>query len=205
MPKAKHNGGTHISPTVPWDGLQSSIAAYLTGAGETDPTGSGCWVRDFQGKVNLTWFGTRGDGVTDDAASITAFRNYLVSLPKKRKGYIPAGVYSYSAGPNWSVKGIHLVGDGKNNTVLKCTAAQKVRTPVTVGGSPFTYNNESGGFEYVLIVGGNVTQILFKRDTDSSVTGTTSGLIMLAPGDQLVISYSTLPVISRIPMGENYT
>lgn len=460
IPKAQHNGGVFISPSVPWDGLQSSLAGYLAGVGETDPSGNGCWVRDYQGKVNLTWFGTRGDGTTDDAASITAFRNYLVSLPKKRKGYIPAGVYSYSAGPNWAVKGIHLSGDGKNNTVLKCKTAQKAfridaseygvavaydivlenlcveghaaclhliyventshltlrnvntreanpisgaaftglftvasvlenftcsinnqpmvnkpyygivlgvspsrnlrstcnlitnpiiegvngtgirlisadfttviggtseanglygittgnvcrcntfkgmgfeangtadildagvntyvencytgtsivftatsrrplvngglheriemqagcssavidgitinyfntgsggivdngtgtafrnvfdydlnsyihpkkaRTPINVSASPFTYTNSSGGFEYVLIVGGNVTQVLFKRDTDQSNTGVTSGLTLLAPGDQLVISYSTLPVVSRIPMGENFT
>ncbi|CNE70467.1 glycosyl hydrolase family 28-related protein [Yersinia kristensenii] len=460
VPKAKHNGGTHISPTVPWDGLQSSIAAYLTGAGETDPTGLGCWVRDYQCKVNLTWFGTRGDGATDDVASIQAFRDYLVSQPKKKKGYIPAGVYSHSSGPNWAVKGIHLVGDGKHNTILKCTAStrafnidaseygqavvydvvvenlcieghvtcqnllyventshitmrnvnsreanpltgtalkllftvasvfenftcsineqamvsrpyygihlgvspsrnlkstcnqfknaiiegvngtgirltsadlnmftggtseanglygitldsgsrmntfmgmglesnptadildggtntvikqcytgtaiillntskraqisgglherietqtgcdsaeisnltinyfkkgnggyvdngtatawariwdeilqayvypKKPRTAITVGATPFTYSNDSRGFESVLMVGGNVTQILFKRDADTANMGTSSGPIFLAPGDQLVISYSTAPVMSRIPMGENYT
>lgn len=460
VPKSNHDGGVIISPSVPWDGLQSSVAGYLSGSGETDPTGIGCWVRDYNESINLRWFGAHGDGVTDDTASISAWRDYVVSLPDKRKAYAPAGIYSYTSGPNWAVKGVHVFGDGKNNTVFKCTTAQrafnidgseygiavvydvvledfcieghanclhliyvenvshmtlrnintreansssgaaftglftvasvlenftcsineqpmtnkpyygivlgvspsrnlrstcnvitnpiiegvvatgirlisadfttviggtseanglygittgnvcrcntfkgmgfeangtadildagvntyvencytgtsivfiatsrrplvngglheriemqagcssavidgitinyfntgsggivdngtgtafrnvfdydlnayihpkKARSPITVSASPFTYTNSSGGFEYVLIVGGNVTQVLFKRDTDQSNTGVTSGLTLLAPGDQLVISYSTLPVVSRIPMGENFT
>ncbi|EPM0022816.1 glycosyl hydrolase family 28-related protein [Citrobacter farmeri] len=460
VPKSNHDGGVIISPSVPWDGLQSSVSGYLSGAGETDATGSGCWVRDYNDGINLLWFGARGDGVTDDTASISAWRDYVISLTDKRNAYAPAGTYIYSSGPNWAAKGVRVFGDGKNNTVFKCTTAQrgfnvdaseygiavvydvvledfcveghadclhliyvenvshmtlrnintreansssgsaftglftvcsvienftcsineqlmtnkpfygitlgvspsrnlrstcnlitnaiiegvsgtgirlvsadqntfvggtseangiygittgvvcrgntfkgmafegngtadildngittfiencytsksiiflptsrqaniigglherietqsgctgavfenltvkyfnsgnggvfdsgsrssfkniwdasassyiypkKTRSMITVSASPFTYQNASGGFEYVLISGGNVTQVLFKRDSDQVNSGGTSGLTLLAPGDQLVVSYSTIPAMSRIPMGVNYT
>ncbi len=82
---------------------------------------------------------------------------------------------------------------------------KRARTTISITASPFTYTNATGGYEYILINGGAVTQILFKRDTDQPITGVTYGFIMLAPGDQLVVSYSTPPSMSRIPMGENYT
>lgn len=43
--KTNHDGGVRISPTVPWDGSPATHAAFLAGTGETDPTGSGYWLR----------------------------------------------------------------------------------------------------------------------------------------------------------------
>ena len=454
VPKNKHNGGTVISPTVPY----TTISAYLLGSGETDPTGTGCWVRDYNDSVNITWFGAIADGVTDNSASLKSFRDCIAAQTGKRRGYIPSGTYAYYAFPNFAIKGMHLYGDGKNNTVLKslsgerafeidgskygnqavfdvvienigieghagtqhiayventshitmrninlreaspttgtamsllwtvasvfenitcsineqpmtnkpyygivlgtspsrnlkstanlfintimegvvgtgirlndtdlntfiggtseangkygittaggsrqnkfvgmgfeangtadlldggqdtvlencytgksivllsssrrarivgglheriemqsgCSAAnienltinyfdtgsggiynsgtnssfrnvfdfdlntyiypKKPRTSISVGTSPFTYTNESGGLENVLIVGGTVTQVLFKRESDQTVTGQTQGIILLAPGDQLVVSHAGAPTMSRIPMGNN--
>lgn len=121
VPKNKHNGGTVISPTVPY----TTISAYLLGSGETDPTGSGCWVRDFDGPINALWFGAVGDGTTDNSAQLAAFRNAVVAQTDKRRGYIPAGIYAYAIGPNYAVKGVHIFGDGKNNTILKSTTGEK--------------------------------------------------------------------------------
>ncbi len=42
--KSTHDGGVVISPTVPWDGLRASVDNFLTGVGETDPSGFGCFV-----------------------------------------------------------------------------------------------------------------------------------------------------------------
>jgi hypothetical protein len=40
--KSTHNGGTVISPTVPWDGvIGATHTAFLAAAGETDPAGAG--------------------------------------------------------------------------------------------------------------------------------------------------------------------
>lgn len=44
-PKSSHDGGVRISPTVPWNGTQGTHANFLNGVGETDPAGSGYWVR----------------------------------------------------------------------------------------------------------------------------------------------------------------
>jgi hypothetical protein len=35
-------------------------------------TGTGCWVRQYDGAVNVKWFGAIGDGVSDDANAIQA-------------------------------------------------------------------------------------------------------------------------------------
>lgn len=121
MPKSAHNGGTVISPTVPY----SDVSAFLLGTGETDTSGSGCWVRDFDGPINALWFGAVGDGITDNSAQLAAFRNAVVAQTDKRRGYIPAGIYAYATGPNFAVKGVHIFGDGKNNTILKSTSGEK--------------------------------------------------------------------------------
>lgn len=41
--KSKHDGGKHLSLTVPWSIV---IADYLNAVGETDPLGTGCLVRE---------------------------------------------------------------------------------------------------------------------------------------------------------------
>lgn len=43
--KSNHNGGTVVSPTVPWDGSPSTLSAFLLGTGESNPGGTGCFVR----------------------------------------------------------------------------------------------------------------------------------------------------------------
>ena len=56
-PRTRHNGGTVISPTVPWDGSQSTHPAFLIGTGETAPAALGCWVRPFKPAYSLVEFG----------------------------------------------------------------------------------------------------------------------------------------------------
>lgn len=70
--KSNHNGGTIISPTVPFS---SPIADFLAGVGETDPGGSGCLVRNesSQEKVNIESFGAEpGDSQTVLAGALIA-------------------------------------------------------------------------------------------------------------------------------------
>mgnify|MGYP000256490854 CR=1 FL=1 len=52
-PKTEHNGGTVFSPTVPF----SVDGSYNTALGETDASGSGCWVRTVKGQIQTTDFG----------------------------------------------------------------------------------------------------------------------------------------------------
>lgn len=62
--KADHNGGTVFSPTVPWS---AAIGDYLDGAGETDGSGFGCWIRN-QNTSGFVDFGAKADGSNDHAA-----------------------------------------------------------------------------------------------------------------------------------------
>lgn len=104
MPKSAHNGGTIISPTVPY----SDASAFLLGAGETDASGSGCWVRDFDGAINALWFGAVGDGITDDTRSIQGAIN--AANPFGKKIYVPAG--RYKCKPLIAKQGFKLFGAG---------------------------------------------------------------------------------------------
>lgn len=78
-PKSRHNGGTIISPTVPYD-EGAGLNSFLTGSGESNPAGTGCWVADtFGQKITVSNFGAKGDGTlgsgtagTDDGFSINA-------------------------------------------------------------------------------------------------------------------------------------
>ena len=78
VPKNLHNGGDIISSTVPWDGTPATIAAFLAGTGETDPAGSGCFVRQYD-VLNPYMFGCL-DG-TDCTASLQAFADRASNIP----------------------------------------------------------------------------------------------------------------------------
>ncbi|WP_447801182.1 hypothetical protein [Pseudomonas kilonensis] len=67
--RSLHNGGDIISPTVPFSGLQSDIASFLAGVGETAPGGTGCFVRLVE-KLDPWMYGAVGDDVANDLASI---------------------------------------------------------------------------------------------------------------------------------------
>ena len=61
--KSKHDGFLIFSPTVPAASVttaQASIISYMNKTGETDASGSGCWVRLFSGEAHMEW-----GGVTD--------------------------------------------------------------------------------------------------------------------------------------------
>lgn len=71
MPKSSHNGVTILSPTVPWDGTQATVANFLSGVGETDGEGFGSWVRLDQSLLAPEMAGAVFDG-SDDAPSWNA-------------------------------------------------------------------------------------------------------------------------------------
>ncbi|WP_283647651.1 hypothetical protein [Hafnia paralvei] len=54
IPKTKHDGGKYISPTVPYTTAQD----FVSGVGETNPSGSGVWVRsDVVSELRGEWYG----------------------------------------------------------------------------------------------------------------------------------------------------
>ncbi|EBL7958150.1 phage head-binding domain-containing protein [Salmonella enterica] len=76
-PKSQHNGITIFSPTVPWDGSYAGLPAFLAGTGETDGSGSGCWIRVNSplDAIHTEWAGHDVTGVNDSTASVNACIN----------------------------------------------------------------------------------------------------------------------------------
>lgn len=89
--KTAHNGGTIFSPTVPWNGQKATLPAYLLGSGETDPTGSGCFVRRVSDYYTIPMFGAVADwnGTTgfDNRPSIEAGIKNVPSLVISKGDY----------------------------------------------------------------------------------------------------------------------
>lgn len=91
--KSQHNGGTIISPTVPPVSAQAGasfaerVANFLAGAGETDPAGSGVFVRvnDTLGsnsvEVFSEWWGGYNDGTQPvvTLGAMNAAKSYIKS------------------------------------------------------------------------------------------------------------------------------
>lgn len=73
-PKSQHNGITIFSPTVPWDGSYAGLAAFLAGTGETDGSGSGCWIRStcVFDAIHTVWAGHDVTGVSSSNAAVEA-------------------------------------------------------------------------------------------------------------------------------------
>ena len=83
VPKSRHDGGLFISPTVPYDGTRASLEDFLSGTGETDPTGNGVWVRQFEGDILADFFGCVGNQIVDDHLPIQKAINVCASLNDK--------------------------------------------------------------------------------------------------------------------------
>jgi|GEM_PF-4443629 len=71
--RSAHNGGTVISPTVPWDGSIETHTDFLTGAGETAKDDKGCFVKVLlQSEISYDDFGAARDGKHDATEAVKA-------------------------------------------------------------------------------------------------------------------------------------
>lgn len=86
---------------------------------------------------------------------------------------------------------LSLVGRDPKPTVLT----------VTVGASPFTYQNERDFDMDVIVSGGTVSQVAFSRDgvTFYPVASATNTTVRLNPGDSVRVTYSVLPTLVLVP------
>lgn len=76
----------------------------------------------------------------------------------------------------------------------------KDRTGITPTGSPYTWTNTTGQFVDVVIQTGTVTQVRIKRGTDAwLVSASIPNRYLLAPTDQIEVSYSVDPGMSYVP------
>lgn len=69
-------------------------------------------------------------------------------------------------------------------------------SPVTVGASPFTYDANDSGL--LIITGGTVSLIEYGRNSTFTNTGLISGIVPLADGDRVRITYTVVPTVTFI-------
>lgn len=70
-------------------------------------------------------------------------------------------------------------------------------SPVQATGSPFVYRAPTAGT--LSITGGTVSSITLTRNTVTTPTGITAGLVPVANGDTVTITYSAAPTVNFIP------
>jgi len=71
---------------------------------------------------------------------------------------------------------------------------------VSVGASPVTLTNAGPANAVYTVQGGTVSVIGMKRGATTVTTGLTAGAFFLGVGDQLVITYSGLPTVTKFPV-----
>ena len=88
--KSSANGGTIIDPTTPGTLSATSLGTFLNVQGTG--SGTGCWIRQYNGNVAVTWFGAVADEVANDQAAIQAAVTFVESLGSGTV-FFPAGNY----------------------------------------------------------------------------------------------------------------
>lgn len=72
-------------------------------------------------------------------------------------------------------------------------------TAITVGASPFTYQNVSAFDQSIIVIGGTVTAISFSRDNVTFYPlGVLVGMFYLSKGDYLRVQYTGVPNMTAV-------
>jgi hypothetical protein len=89
--KSHHNGGTFIcKDTFP---VKWTVLEQKKWFDNSSLVGKGCWVRQYDGVINVSYFGARGDGVSDDTLPIQSAIDTTTSVVEfERKTYIVSGL-----------------------------------------------------------------------------------------------------------------
>jgi len=123
----------------------------------TGGDGSSAWIRDYNGPLNIKWFGAKGDGVIDDG---DVWRTAALALPTNGgvlKG-TPGAIYlmegavadPYSSTPNL----ISVLFQNKSNIIIDlhgCTIKQTLATESTLGVFTFDTCTDCG------VIGGKLS------------------------------------------------
>jgi hypothetical protein len=96
-----------------------------------------------------------------------------------------------SAAPNWFTLSPTLT-----------TSAPGPAPPeaITLGPSPFTYANNDGVAEYIIVTGGTVTHFTITRGafTSADLFTASPATVLLSPGDQFTITFTQAPVVEKL-------
>lgn len=160
-PKSQHNGGTIISPTVPWDGSTAGLANFLNRVGETLPAATGCWLRVDTKKITPELFGAVGNGVVNDQPACQAA---LSSIANKGGGKVVAAKRYYIATDliisfNCALEGeMGFMGHGQNSV------------------GPLPYNFSFDTVSSIFIIAPTASIVLRNSSAVRSLTCLASGL-----------------------------
>jgi len=108
--KSEHNGGTIIDPTATFP-TDWSVTTQQETWFNTSNAGVGVWVRQYEGAVNVKWFGAKGDGVTDDTVILQQTSNIQTASI-----FIPNGTYIVNHTISFTSKSVK--GESKDLTIL---------------------------------------------------------------------------------------
>ncbi|WP_073655137.1 glycosyl hydrolase family 28-related protein [Pseudomonas aeruginosa] len=124
-PRSEHNAGNVISPTVPWDGLESSFAAYIAATGETEPSALGCWVLvpEHGREFNVLQWGAKNNATVNGAndAMIQPLLNYVEGAKSGGFGGVvnfPKGTYRFNTYFNVRDR-TAIRGEGTHATIIQ--------------------------------------------------------------------------------------
>ncbi|EPT6996241.1 hypothetical protein ACVR2I_000233 [Cronobacter sakazakii] len=118
-PKSLHDGAIYISPTVPY----ANAIDFINGAGESDPSGTGCWVRSNVTEIQFFWWAPQFLEHHSSALQKALDKAKLLRLDL----YLPPGeftlksivTYDYSSGVGVdSIRGGNIIGAGSKRTIL---------------------------------------------------------------------------------------
>ena len=92
------------------------------------------WTRQYEGVVNVKWFGAKGDGITDDRQSIQNAIDYIINTTGGGEIFVPKGMYLIGSiiSPDTIRNGlllqgttefstnnsIRLIGEGNESTLI---------------------------------------------------------------------------------------
>ncbi len=105
---------------------------------------TGAWLWEYSGETNVKWFGTTGDGSTDDTTAIEncwAYCSFLISSGQSSVGwdkvtrsqmFFPTGTYLYN--------GTGLTASGTTNPSVKIQGEGTSHVTVKLGASSFFIN-----------------------------------------------------------------
>lgn len=98
---------------------------------------TGRWVRNFQERVSVKWFGAKGDGVFNDTTSIQNCSSFIVTNDKNKYLYFPNTDYFYNTTSSISIaSGINVIMEG----IIKYTGTSNVA--ILIIGSNSTNNSK---------------------------------------------------------------
>lgn len=177
--KSDHNGGTVISPTVPWNGLQANLSDFLDGVGETDGAGQGCWVRQSDDRV-ITYWGAREsfdcyapiqaaiDSCPDETVNFegvgvaTFIGAEEVRFPTNNTGQVYESSQKIVIAPE---KNVRLVCDAPKSATVKYTglSTMAIEFQPHSGTASFGVENLHVMYGGIAVIGGSSGSINFDR------------------------------------------